>query len=182
MRNRITVPAALAFAAAVPFLAPTIAAGQDATPPTIPADWLGAGDIANLLPEGWTLAKIEVELNDGNYEACLVGADGSQVKVRIDPLTGEILSEQAEACLDDDEDSSGDDPSGDSKSDDPSGDSGSDDPSGDSGSDDPSGDSSSDDSPDEDSEDDDSSDDDSDDDSSDDDDSDDDDDPSGSAA
>ncbi|MCC6735211.1 MAG: PepSY domain-containing protein [Bauldia sp.] len=111
MRKAFVITTLVAAAAAIPFLGAGAAIGQIAAPvpamalpvAALPAGWLGLGEIATRLgAEGWTVLKIEAEPDDGNYEACLVGADGRAIEARIDPLTAAILSQKADDCHDDD--------------------------------------------------------------------------------
>lgn len=127
MRKLLYVPMTLAIAAAIPLLAPTIASSQDtpATAVTVPAEWLSIADIATLLADsGWTVVEIEAEIDEGKYEACLIGADGGEVEADIDPVTGEITSQEPESCGDEDgegEDEHDDDADADEDADDTAG-------------------------------------------------------------
>lgn len=106
MRKTFALPAAIIIASA-PFLAPSIAVGQDAPAPmvTTPSDWLSVAEIAGRLAgAAWIVLEIETELSDGNYEVCLLGADGNQIEARVDPMTGEITSQAPGSCLDGDDD------------------------------------------------------------------------------
>lgn len=122
MRKSLIMPAvALALAAVVPLALPTLAAGQEAGPAiettAIPADWMTVADLsARLSADGWTIIEIEAEIEEGKYEACLIGADGGEIEADIDPVTGEIRSQEADHCASedgDDDDEGGDHEDGD---------------------------------------------------------------------
>ena len=112
MCKPLYVPMMLAIAAAIPLLALTIASSQDAPAAavTVPAEWLSIADIDTRLVEaGWTVLEIEAELDEGNYEACLVDAEGGQVEATIDPLLGEITAQESETCAEDEGEDEGED-------------------------------------------------------------------------
>ena len=114
MRKLFYLPITLAIAAAVSLLAPTVASSQDAPVAApevmVPADWLSIADMTTLLTDsGWTVVEIEAEIDEGKYEACLIGADGGEVEADIDPVTGEITNQEPESCGDEDGEDEGDD-------------------------------------------------------------------------
>jgi len=104
MRKSLIISAAAA-AIAAPIAFATLAIGQgNAGLAQIPGDWMTTSAIASHLEgDGWTVFKIEAELDEGLYEACVVDADGNSMELELDPLSGAVIEEEAESCLDDED-------------------------------------------------------------------------------
>lgn len=81
-------------------VSPVLAQVAPAAPPaamTTPASWLSVADLTAIL-SATGLTVLSVDVDDGRYEVCVVGANGVAFEADVDPLTGILLPGIDDSC------------------------------------------------------------------------------------
>ena len=90
MKTPLKIAAPIALAVLTAASAAALARDKDRGPP--PADWMSVSDVAaKLAAQG--LKVVEIEADDGLYEAKWFDGEGRRFKAKIHPRTGEIISQ-----------------------------------------------------------------------------------------
>ena len=88
--NTLKMAAPIALAVLTAASAAALARDKDRGPP--PADWMSLSEVASkLAAQGHKV--VEIEVDDGLYEAKWFDAQGRRIKAKIHPRTGEIISQ-----------------------------------------------------------------------------------------